>query len=86
MLDLAGKCVEGIHMNWANYLVNEIEKDFHEAHDLGYKFHYNWLIILITFVTWKMHEGATFIEIEPLEPLATRFSTLWYTNNMMKRW
>jgi hypothetical protein len=33
-----------------------------------------------------MPEGATFPDIEPLEPLATRFSTLWYTNDMTKQW
>jgi hypothetical protein len=33
-----------------------------------------------------MPEGATFPEIKPLNPLATRFSTLWYTNDMMKQW
>jgi hypothetical protein len=86
MVDLAGKCVEGMQMNWASYLVNELEKDCREAQDLGYEFHYSWLIILITFVTWKMPEGATFPEIEPSEPLATRFSTLWYTNDMTKQW
>jgi hypothetical protein len=41
---------------------------------------------LIAFVTWKILEGATFPEIEPLEPLSARFSTLWYTNNMKKLW
>ena len=84
VVDLAGKCVEGMQMNWANYLVNELEKDFREAWDLGYEFHYSWLIILIAFVTWKMPEGATIPEIEPSELLATRFSTLWYTNDMTK--
>jgi hypothetical protein len=33
-----------------------------------------------------MLEGATFLEIEPSEILATRFSTLWYTNDMLKQW
>jgi hypothetical protein len=51
MVDLAGKCVEGMQMNWANYLVKELEKDCCEAQDLGYEFHYSWLIILIAFVT-----------------------------------
>jgi hypothetical protein len=27
VVDLAGKCVEGMQMNWASYLVNELEKD-----------------------------------------------------------
>jgi hypothetical protein len=86
VVDLAGKCVEGMQMNWVNYLVNKLEKDFCEARDLGYEFHYSLLIILIAFFTWKMPKGATFLEIEPLELLATQFSTLWYTNDMMKQW
>jgi hypothetical protein len=85
MVDLAGKCVEGMQMNWVNYLVNELEKDFREAQDLGYEFQYSWLIILITFVDRKMIEGDTFLEIKPTEPLATQFSTLLYTNDMMKQ-
>jgi hypothetical protein len=44
------------------------------------------LIILIAFVTWKMPKGVAFPEIKPLKPLATCFSTLWYTNDMTKQW
>jgi hypothetical protein len=69
-----------------NYLVNELEKDCREAKDLGYEFHYSWLMILIIFVAWKMHEGDIFLDIEPSEPLATPFSTMWYTNDMTKQW
>jgi hypothetical protein len=50
VVDLTGKCVEGLQMSWANYLVNELEKYCREAQDLGYEFHYSWLIILIAFV------------------------------------
>jgi hypothetical protein len=42
--------------------------------------------MLIAFVAWKMPEGATFPDIEPLEPLAVDFSILWYTNDMSKKW
>jgi hypothetical protein len=28
MVDLTRKCVEVMQMNWENYLINEIEKDF----------------------------------------------------------
>ena len=86
VVDLAGKCMEGMQMNWVNYLVNELEKDFREAWDLGYEFHYSWLIILIPFFSWKMPEGDTFPDIEPSEPLVARFSTLWYTKDMTKQW
>jgi hypothetical protein len=84
--DLAGKCVEGMQMNWASYLINKLEKEFREALNQGYEFHFIWLLLLITFVAWKMPEGATFLKIEPLEPLDARFSTLWYTNDMSKQW
>jgi hypothetical protein len=70
VVDLVGKCVEGMQMNWANYLINKLEKDFHEAQYLGYEFHYSCFIILISFVSWKIYEGTTFLEIEPTNPLA----------------
>jgi hypothetical protein len=84
IVDLTGKCIEGMQMNWASYLVNELEKDYHEVQDQGYEFHFSWLLVLITFVTWKMPEGAAFPDIEPSESLAMRFSTLWYMNDMAK--
>jgi hypothetical protein len=86
IVDLIGKCVEGMQMNLASYLVNELEKDFHEVQGQGYEFHFNWLLILIAFVAWKMMEGVAFPEVEPSESLATRFSTLWYMNDMAKQW
>jgi hypothetical protein len=33
-----------------------------------------------------MPEGATFPEIEPFEPLAAKFTTLWYSSDMGKQW
>jgi hypothetical protein len=33
VVDLAGKCVEGLQMNWAKYLVNQLELDCREAQD-----------------------------------------------------
>jgi hypothetical protein len=44
------------------------------------------LLILITFIAWEMSEGATFPEIEPLEPLVVKFTMLWYSSNMEKQW
>ena len=77
VIDVAGKCVEGVQMNWAKYLVNQLELDCREAQDQGYKFHFSWLLILIAFVAWEMPEGATFLNIESFEPLAVKFTTLW---------
>jgi hypothetical protein len=71
-----------MQMNGASYLVKECR----EAQDQGYEFHFNWLLILIEFFTWEMSEGATFPKFEPSEPLVARFTTLWYTSNMVKQW
>jgi hypothetical protein len=73
-------------MNWAKYLVNQLELDYREAQDQGYEFHFSWLLILIAFTIWEMPEGATFLDIEPFEPLAAKFSTLWYSSDMNKKW
>jgi hypothetical protein len=73
-------------MNWVKYLVNQLELDCREAQDQGYEFHFSWLLILITFVAWEMPEGATFLDIEPFEPLAAKFTTLWYSSDMGKQW
>jgi hypothetical protein len=43
-------------------------------------------LILIAFTAWELSEGATFPDIDPFEPLATKFSTLWYSNDMNKQW
>jgi hypothetical protein len=63
-------------MNWVKYLVNQLELDYREAQDQGYEFHFSWLLILIAFIAWEMLEGVTFLDIEPFEPLAMKFSTL----------
>jgi hypothetical protein len=73
-------------MNWAKYLVNQLELDYREAQDQGYKFHFSWLLIFIAFITWEMSEGVTFPDIEPFEPLVVKFITLWYSNDMNKLW
>jgi hypothetical protein len=33
-----------------------------------------------------MSKGATFLDIKPFEPLAAKFSTLWYSSDMNKKW
>jgi hypothetical protein len=86
VVDLAGKCAEGLQMNWVQYLVNQLELDCREAQDQGYEFHFSWLLILIAFIAWELPEGATFLDIEPFEPLAMKFCTLWYSSDMNKQW
>jgi hypothetical protein len=33
-----------------------------------------------------MLEGAIFPDIEPFDPLAVKFTTLWYSSDMNKKW
>jgi hypothetical protein len=73
-------------MNWVKYLVNQLELDCKEAQDQGYEFHFSWLLIMISLIAWEMPEGATFLDIEPFEPLVVKFSTLWYSSDMNKQW
>jgi hypothetical protein len=83
IVDLTGKCIEVMHMNWVSYLINELEKDYREAQDQGYEFQFSWLLVLIICHLENV-KGATFLEVETSESLAARFSTLWYTNDMEK--
>jgi hypothetical protein len=78
--------MEGLQMNWAKYLVNQLELDCHKSHDQGYEFHFSWLLILIALISWEMSEGATFLDIDPFEPLAAKFTTLRYSSDMRKQW
>jgi hypothetical protein len=60
--------------------------DCREAPDQGYEFHFSWLLILIAFIAWEMPEGATFLDIDPFEPLTAKFTMLWYSSDMGKQW
>jgi hypothetical protein len=76
IVDLAGKCIKGMKMNWVSYLINRLEQDFCEAQHQGYELHFSWLLILISFIAWEMMEGVTFPKIESSEPLVMKFTTL----------
>jgi hypothetical protein len=41
------KCIEGLHMNWETFFLNQFLIDYEEAQDKGTAFHYAWLLILI---------------------------------------
>jgi hypothetical protein len=71
-------------MNWEKYLVNKLEIDYREAQYQGHEFNFIWLLILIAFIAWGLPKGATFLDIDPFEPLVVKFSTLWYSNDMNK--
>jgi len=73
-------------MSWVKYLVNQLEIDCRESQDQRHEFHFSWLLILIAFASWELLEGATFPDIDPFKPLAVKFNTLWYSNDINKQW
>ena len=41
VVDLARKCAEGLQMNWAKYLINQLDLDCRQAQDQGYESHFS---------------------------------------------
>jgi hypothetical protein len=78
--------MEGLQMKLKKYLVNQLDQDCCETQDQGYEFHFSWVLILIAFIAWEMPEGATFLELEPSEPLAAKFTSLSNSSDMGKKW
>jgi hypothetical protein len=56
----ATQCVEGTFMSWAPYLSNLFQIYYRDVQEEGTKFHYSWLITLITFMGWKEPDHVTF--------------------------
>jgi hypothetical protein len=50
---VASQCAEGATVSWAPYLLNLFLDDCKDAQDLGTKFHYSWLLMLIAIMGWK---------------------------------
>ena len=53
VVTVATQCAEGTMLSWAPYLLNLFLEDCKDAQDLGTKFHYYFLLILITLIGWK---------------------------------
>jgi hypothetical protein len=58
----ATQCTEGTMLSWAPYLLNLFLEDCRDAQDLGTKFHYSWLLILITLIGWREPQYTYFCE------------------------
>jgi hypothetical protein len=84
VVDLTGKCAEGLQLNWVKYLINQLDLDCRQAQDQGYEFHFSWFLILIAFIVWELPKGAMFPEIEPFKSLAVKFCSMWYSSDMNK--
>jgi hypothetical protein len=74
------KCIEGVQMNWATFLVNQFLKDCIEAQEKGTKFHYAWILILFVLVGWK-ERGYQCMGTYGRGSMAVRYANLWNTPN-----
>jgi hypothetical protein len=59
---------------WAPYLLNLFLEDCRDTQDLWTKFHYSWLLILITLIRWREHQYTYFCKC------TNRCRATWYTS------
>jgi hypothetical protein len=59
----------------ARYLLNPFLDDCKDAHDLGTKFHYSWLIMLIAIMGWK-EPNYVFFSTRPKPNQGARYLSL----------
>lgn len=52
-IDLALHAKDGKPYNWCLYLLNQFMDDCRAAQERNQRFHYNWILIIMAFVTWK---------------------------------
>ena len=75
-VELAEKCVQGVHINWSQFLLNELMDDAFDAQELPTaKFHFSWLLIMISFATWTPPLDYQPMDI-PVELLGAPFQNL----------
>jgi hypothetical protein len=75
---------KGSLLSWDPYLLNLFLDDCKDTQDLGTKFHYSWLIVLITLVGWGDPTYSAFYK-RTKKCHATRYTTLWKTSDMQQR-
>lgn len=81
VIALVGRCEKGVIYNWSKYLCNEFLENVHEAQEEGKKFHYAWILLLISLIGWNTPKGTQFLEIEPQICEATNYATLWNSSD-----
>jgi len=73
-------CAKGVSMSWVHFLVEEFRLDFLEAQEWKKKFHYSWLLILITLVGWAKPPDYVFSERMIGRCEAIKYANLWYSS------
>jgi len=74
-------CVEGIHMNWEMFLLNQFFIYFEEERDKGTEFHYAWLLILIVLPAWREPYDTQFLGAKENPCLLMHYQNLCHTTH-----
>ena len=76
-MELIDLCALGGKFNWSWYLLNALVDDVMQAqHKEGHKFHYSWLLILISFTMWDNPPNYLHMDV-PLSFLGARYQNLY---------
>ena len=74
---LAEKCAQGVHINWSQFLLNELMDDARKLKEQSMtKFHFSWILILISFVVWALPLDYQSMDI-PVELLIMPYQNIW---------
>jgi hypothetical protein len=78
------QCTNDTMLSWAPYLLNLFLDDCKDAQDLGTKFHYSWLMILIALIGWKEPPYSYFCN-RVGRCHATRYTSMGSTSDSKRR-
>lgn len=62
-VDLAAQEKDEKSYNWCLYLLNQFMEDYVGAQENNQLFHYSWLLVLITFVSWEEPKHNKFLPV-----------------------
>jgi hypothetical protein len=78
MIATVEKCIEGVTMRLAPFLLKQFLIDCMEAQDKGMEFYYYWLLLLISLAAWKELEDVQFLDMRGKSCLAAKYQNLCY--------
>ena len=74
-------CVEGVQINWSQFLLNKLLIDAFKSQEKDNAFHYSWILILISFVTWVEPPNYQWVDL-PLRCRGSIYQNLRFEKDM----
>jgi len=78
---LAQQCVEGVQINWSDYLHEEFLASCHEVQEQRMTFHYSWILLWIVLVAWELPEESQLPSVMQDLSEAMKYASLWVTKD-----